>query len=247
MEKNYETFASVYDAIMDDSLYDQWTDFSLRHLPRSKQPLRVLELACGTGIQSVRFSQAGFDVTGFDLSPEMLQIAEKRAQSAKESITFIEGNMMDLSQVGMFDAVTCYSDSLCYLQDEVEVGDTFQEVYDHLRDGGTFLFDVHSPYQMDQVFPGYSYHENAEEFAMVWDSYEDEVPHSIVHELTFFIQDADGRFTRYDEVHEERTYERLTYEILLEEAGFQDIKLFADFTDQEPTETSTRWFFVCKK
>ena len=60
----YETFAAVYDAVMDDSLYDLWTDFSLRHLPKTKDKKKLLELACGTGIQSVRFSQAGFDVTG---------------------------------------------------------------------------------------------------------------------------------------------------------------------------------------
>ena len=74
----YETFAAVYDAVMDDSLYDLWTDFSLRHLPKSKDRKKLLELACGTGIQSVRFSQAGFDVTGLDLSADMLKIAEKR-------------------------------------------------------------------------------------------------------------------------------------------------------------------------
>ena len=32
----YETFAAVYDAVMDDSLYDLWTDFSLRHLAKSR-------------------------------------------------------------------------------------------------------------------------------------------------------------------------------------------------------------------
>ena len=32
----YETFAAVYDAVMDDSLYDLWTDFSLRHLPKAR-------------------------------------------------------------------------------------------------------------------------------------------------------------------------------------------------------------------
>ena len=35
--------------------------------PKSKDRKKLLELACGTGIQSVRFSQAGFDVTGLDL------------------------------------------------------------------------------------------------------------------------------------------------------------------------------------
>ena len=129
----YETFAAVYDAVMDDSLYDLWTDFSLRHLPKTKDKKKLLELACGTGIQSVRFSQAGFDVTGLDLSADMLKIAEKRASSAKQKIDFIEGNMLDLSQAGKYDFVTCYSDSICYMQDEVEVGDVFKAVsYTHL-------------------------------------------------------------------------------------------------------------------
>ena len=29
---------------------------------------------------------------------------------------------------------------------------------------------------------------NAEDFAILWDTYEDAAPHSIVHELTFFIK-----------------------------------------------------------
>ena len=138
----YETFAAVYDAVMDDSLYDKWTDFSLRHLPKTKERKKLLELACGTGIQSVRFSQAGFDVTGLDLSADMLKIAEKRAASAKQKVDFMEGNMLDLSKAGQYDFVTCYSDSICYMQDEVEVGDVFKEVYNTLNEDGVFIFDV---------------------------------------------------------------------------------------------------------
>ncbi len=244
--ETYETFARVYDAIMDDSLYEKWTAFSLRHLPKKKDA-KLLELACGTGIQSLRFKEAGFDVTGLDLSGDMLKIANKRAQVAGFDLSFIQANMLDLSAVGTFDYVTCYSDSICYMQDEVEVGDVFKQVYDHLKEGGVFIFDVHSTYQIDEIFPGYSYHENAEDFAMVWDSYADEAPHSVVHELTFFIQDEDGRFTRFDEVHEERTYDILTYDILPEQAGFTSFKVYADFEDQEPGDTSRRWFFVCRK
>ena len=244
--ENYQKFAAVYDSIMDDSLYDLWTYFSLRHFPKKKHA-KLLELACGTGIQSILFKQAGFDVTGLDLSEDMLDLARKRAKSAHLSIPFVQGNMLDLSQAGKYDLVTCYSDSICYMADEVEVGDVFKQVYDCLNEDGVFIFDVHSTYQTDTVFPSYSYHENAEDFAMVWDTYEDEAPHSVVHELTFFLQDEDGRFTRYDEVHEERTYEVLTYDILLEQAGFKSFKLYADFEDKEPTETSRRWFFVCEK
>ena len=243
----YETFAAVYDAVMDDSLYDLWTDFSLRHLPITKVKTKLLDLACSKGIQSVCFCQDGFVATGLALSDDMLEFVQKRASSAKQKIDFIEGNMLDLSQAGKYDFVTCYSDSICYMQDEVEVGDVFKEVYNALNEDGVFIFDVHSTYQTDEVFPGYSYHENAEDFAMLWDTYGDAAPHSVVHELTFFLQEEDGSFSRHDEVHEERTYEVLTYDILLEQAGFKSFKLYADFEDKEPTETSARWFFVAQK
>ena len=132
MSNNYEKFAFVYDAIMDDSLYDKWTDFSLRHFPKDKK--KLLELACGTGIQSVRFAKVGFYVTGLDLSEDMLEIARKRAKEAGEVIEFKQGNMLDLSQAGKYDLVTCYSDSICYMADEVEVGDVFKQVYDCLNE-----------------------------------------------------------------------------------------------------------------
>ena len=83
----YETFAAVYDAVMDDSLYDRWTDFSLRHLPKTKERKKLLELACGTGIQSVTLLSGWFCVTGLDLSADMRErFAEKRATSAKQKI-----------------------------------------------------------------------------------------------------------------------------------------------------------------
>ena len=121
-------------------------------LPFPKDKKKLLELACGTGIQSVRFAKAGFDVTGLDLSEDMLEIARKRAEAAGEAIEFKQGNMLDLSQAGKYDLVTCYSDSICYMADEVEVGDVFKQVYDSLNDGGVFIFDVHSTYKTDTVF-----------------------------------------------------------------------------------------------
>jgi len=38
----------------------------------------VLELGCGTGRVSLKFSSAGFSVTGLDLSDTMLEIFDKK-------------------------------------------------------------------------------------------------------------------------------------------------------------------------
>ena len=241
----YEDFSKVYDSVMDQELYDQWLAFTKRHLPENTKS--IFELACGSGALSVRLAELGYAVTGLDISQEMLDLAAKKADQAGVKIDFIAGDMRDLPADKKYDAVTCYSDSLCYLVDENEMQQAFDGVANLLDDGGTFIFDVHSTYQIDEVFPNYSYHENAEEFAFLWDSFEGDVPHSIVHELSFFIQGEDGKFTRKDEVHEERTYPIDRYLGLLATAGFSEAMVCADFTDDAPTDESARWFFVCKK
>jgi SAM-dependent methyltransferase len=213
----------------------------------------ILELACGTGKLSVRFAHDGYEVTGLDLSEEMLSLAYNRALAelgTDSEITFIEGDMRDLSQVRTYDAVTCYSDSLCYMPNREAVQQVFDGVWNSLNSGGTFIFDVHSLYQIDDVFPGYAYHENAENFAFIWDSFSGNKPHSITHELTFFIQSADGKFERRDEVHDERTYTIDNYLTMLDNAGFVSVKVLADFEDVPPSvenDKSARWFFIASK
>lgn len=240
----YETFAFVYDEIMDDSLYQQWLNFSLRHLP--KKTNQILELACGTGALAVDFAKAGFEVTGLDLSEEMLTIASDRAIQAEVSINWIAGDMLDLTDIGKYQAVTCFSDSLCYMKNAEEVKQVFSGVYQLLEESGTFIFDVHSLYQMDDVFPDYSFHDQTEDFAFLWDSYPGESVHSIEHFLTFFVKNERETFERFDELHKERTYPLETYRQMLFEVGF-NVEVFADFEDDVPAETSKRWFFVCQK
>ncbi|WP_321386989.1 class I SAM-dependent methyltransferase [uncultured Enterococcus sp.] len=243
----YKTFAFVYDEVMDDTLYEQWLNFSRRHLP--KQTERILELACGTGRLAVDFAKAGYEVTALDLSEEMLAIASKRALEKEVEIQFVQGDMMELSEVGQYEAITCFSDSLCYMENRRDVQQVFDEVYQALEEEGTFIFDVHSIHQIDDIFPDYSYHYQTEEFAFLWDSYQGEKAHSIEHFLTFFVKQEENKelFIRKDELHKERTYSLETYLMMLEGSGFMNVQVYADFTDEQPDEQSARWFFVCQK
>ncbi|MBO0454088.1 class I SAM-dependent DNA methyltransferase [Candidatus Enterococcus murrayae] len=239
----YETFAFVYDEVMDESLYQQWLDFSLRHLPKATN--QILELACGTGALAVEFAKNGFEVTGLDLSEEMLTLASDRAFQEDVSVNWIAGDMLDLTDIGNYQAVTCFSDSLCYMQDATQVQQVFEGVYQLLEESGIFIFDVHSIYQIDEVFPEYSFHDQTEDFAFLWDSYSGDSVHSIEHFLTFFVKQGE-KFERFDELHRERTYPLEQYQEMLTVAGFK-VAVFADFTDEAPNEASKRWFFVCQK
>lgn len=87
----YEDFSRVYDQVMDQELYEQWLDFTKRHLP--KETKSVFELACGSGALSVRLAQEGYKVTGLDISEEMLTLASKKARQAGYQLDFTAGDM----------------------------------------------------------------------------------------------------------------------------------------------------------
>ena len=243
---SYQTFAQVYDAIMDDSLYERWGHFVGQNLQNKGQ--KLLELACGTGALAVTLKKLGYDVTGLDLSPNMLSLANERAISAGVQLPLIEGDMLDLSEAGEFEVVTCFSDSICYMPDEKAVSTVFKEVSNILTPTGTFLFDVHSTYQVDEVFPGYMYNDQSEEISFLWQSYLGENKHSIEHDLTFFVYSEDtDSYERFDETHKERTYPLETYYDMLEKAGFGSVNVFTDFGDSKVEKESVRWFFACTK
>lgn len=242
---NYQTFARIYDSVMDETLYDLWFDFTKRN--GGNNPQTILELACGTGDLALRFAKNGYQVTGLDLSEEMLAMAFDRSIEENVAVNFLQGDMRDLSDIGTFDLVTCYSDSLCYLENPQDLKQTFASVYNVLNAGGRFLFDVHSIYQVTEKFKDYSFHEQGEDFAFLWDSFQGEVPNSVEHELTFFVEEAPEVFRRYDELHKERTYPLEDFKKYLAEVGFSKVKVCGDFTDDTPQAETLRWFFIAEK
>ncbi|WP_461226433.1 class I SAM-dependent DNA methyltransferase [Lacticaseibacillus suihuaensis] len=242
----YSTFAQVYDTLMDETLYTQWRDYVVaRVAPKGQQ---LLELAGGSGSLALLLDAAGFAVTDFDLSGEMLALAEQKIDQAGRDIPLIMGDMQDLSDMPQYDVVTCFDDSLCYMPSLAAVTAVFRQVASVLPVGGDFFFDAHSLYQMDQVFPGYMYNYQTEDYAFMWSSYEGDVPHSVEHDLTFFVYDE--KLDAYHpllETHHERTYPQRDFEQALAEAGFTLVSATAEFGTAAIADTSTRWFFHARK
>ena len=66
----------------------------------------VLDVACGTGNAAIPAAQAGAQVTGVDLSPEMLAVARRRAESAGVEVAWTEADAERLPwDDGAFDVV----------------------------------------------------------------------------------------------------------------------------------------------
>lgn len=244
---SYDQFAYYYDELMDDVPYDQWIQFLEEKMKEHNVTGKdVLDLACGTGVLSVKMAQKGFRVTGVDLSDQMLAVAQEKSEESHLNIQFYQQHMRDLSGFQPFDAICIFLDSLNYLEQEEDVQAVLQRVYHHLKPGGILLFDVHTPYKMEKVFLHQTFVDMREDITVIWQCFSGEHPFSIEHELTFFEQLSDqDAYRRFDEIHFQRTYELETYLRWLDDAGFTNVQVSGDFGDV--VDMTERWFFCAMK
>lgn len=136
---SYENFAYVYDALMEDAPYPQWLQWVKQQRERhGVKGRRMLDLACGTGELSLLLAREGFEVTGVDLSEDMLTVASGKALAEGAHLTFLQQDMRALCGLHDFDMVTIFCDSLNYLETETEVKETFRHVHAALKAGECF-------------------------------------------------------------------------------------------------------------
>ncbi|WP_244897378.1 class I SAM-dependent DNA methyltransferase [Marinococcus halophilus] len=241
----YNGFAEVYDRLMADAPYQAWKDAVIQETPGKS--VKMLELGCGTGEIMKHLYGEGFRVDGMDLSADMLAVAAQKWGLSDEKPVLFHQDMRVLEAPDTYQFIYCFCDSLNYLTAPEDVKNTFAGVYSHLEAEGVFMFDVHSIHYIEDILAEVSFADNDEEISFIWDVYPSEQNWEVEHELTIFSKNIDGTYNRYDEDHVQRTFAINEYKEWLEEAGFSNIRITADFTADFPNEQSERIFFVAKK
>ena len=101
---------------------------------------------------SLLLAKAGYQVTGVDLSEEMLTVAYDKAVALEDNRPFfVRQSMQRLRLPEPVDWVLCCLDSINYLTDPAACRETFRRVYRALKPGGVFLFDVNTPEKLREM------------------------------------------------------------------------------------------------
>lgn len=92
---------------------DRMRAVMMAQLPADLTGLRVLDAGCGTGAMSVELAQRGAQVVAVDISPSLIEIAQKRCPAhVADKIAFRAGDML-ASDLGYFDHIMAM-DSMIY-------------------------------------------------------------------------------------------------------------------------------------
>lgn len=249
----YGRFAQVYDRLMADMPYGEWLRFVEECWEKVGRPRTIADLGCGTGNLAIPLARTGLTVYGIDLSEDMLAKAQEKWLSGEQAgasggqLLFLAQDMREWEVPEPVDAVLSFCDCLNYITEEEDVAAVFNQTYRNLRPGGVFVFDVLTRRRFEYYAAYEPFVWNEEDLAYIWTSKWDEERQEIEHELTFFVQEDDGRFVRFQEWHVQRAYPQERLVQLLAEAGFSQIETVGDFTWEAAHADTERAFFVARK
>lgn len=143
VKKSYTQAAESYDDIRFKSKAGEYRFKveKIKLLNHLRGP-RILELAAGTARYGIFFTKLGFDYTGVDFTPKMLEVAKERAKKEGLHLKLVEMDVHELAfEDNTFDSVFC-DRAFKFFQKPVRV---LKEAHRVLKPRGKMIANIETP------------------------------------------------------------------------------------------------------
>lgn len=241
----YNGFAEIYDQLMTNVDYNGWADFYRSMMAAyGIRGGKICECACGTGNLTIPLQKLGFQVTGIDLSQEMLWIAAQKAREAGIGIPFVRQDMRQLRLHRPMDAVLATCDGVNYLMTDEDLLSFFKAAYAALKPGGGLFFDVSTPHKLRNILGNQIICEDTDEITYFWQNRYSDKTETVDMHLCFFVKQENGSYKRIDEEQKQKAHTAGKLQLLMQQAGFVEIRAFGNASLSPAKETERRWHFA---
>ena len=247
----YDLLAPFYDEVNSDIDYSLWADFIEKIIEREYtcgKPDLILDLGSGTGRMTIELAKRGYDMTGVDCSPEMLDIAKNEAESLGlgDRILWLCQDMREFELYGTVDVTVSCLDCINHLTDTKSLDKCFDLVHNYLIPNGLFIFDINGKRKFEKIYSDNSYVMEESDGLCIWQNYYDPKTRLCDFYITLFKEDSDGRYLRYDDVQREKMYTIRTIKKHLAESGFEFIGAYRNFDFENATDEDDRIYVIAR-
>ncbi len=212
----YANLAKWFEYLNDDCDYENWSQYFIKKL-EGKNLLDGLDIGCGGGWFTRAFTRAGYQMTGLDISPEMLDFAQ--ATALKEGLRgeYLLGDIVKFQSPKKYDFATAINDCINYIPKN-KLQTAFKKVKNALKKGGIFLFDISSEKKYREKIANTVSVDDREE--ITYFSFNKPTEDGVEMEVSLFARQKDGSYLRLDELHRQYIYTEEEICATLQESGF---------------------------
>ena len=217
----YANLAKWFEYLNDDCGYENWSQYLIMQL--KKYPVATgLDVGCGGGWFTRAFQKAGYQMTGLDVSAEMLDYAQETALKAGLRSEYLLGDITKMKLPRRFDFVTAINDCINYIPKN-KLNAAVKNVASALKKEGIFLFDISSPRKFREKIANTVCADDREEVTYI--SFNKEETDGVTMDVTLFVKTANNKFERLDETHRQYVYTEEEICQALENNGFEIISM----------------------
>ena len=225
---------------MQNSLVDF---LKVRILKLKEYPLKSgLDIGCGGGWFTRAFTRAGYQMTGMDISPQMLDFAQRKALETGVRSEYILGDISAKKPPRRFDFVTAINDCVNYIPKQ-KLKAAFKNVAGALGKGSVFLFDISSQRKFARKIADTVSADDRDEVTYL--SFNRVEGDKAIMDVTLFVKRQDGAFDRLDETHTQYIYTEEEILSALKETGFTPVCVEGHLGEDK--SQSDRICFLAKK
>ncbi|MBQ7924273.1 MAG: class I SAM-dependent methyltransferase [Clostridia bacterium] len=237
----YTNLAGWFEYLNDDCDYENWSQYLILKL--KEYPLRNgLDVGCGGGWFTRAFQKHGYQMTGMDVSSEMLDCAQEKALKTGIRSEYILGDITSKKPPKRFDFVTAINDCFNYIP-KSKMGKALKNIASALKVGGVLIFDISSQRKFEKKIANTVSADDREDITYLsFGKVEGDVA---TLEVTLFVKEKNGSYTRLDETHTQYIYTEEELLCALSESGFTVIAVEGHL-GEDKTE-SDRLCFIAQK
>lgn len=239
--ENESFWRDFYEVLFPDELIEQAEEEMERIFELIDHPVSsVLDLCCGPGRFAGLLAREGYQVTGVDSTPFLLEIAQ-RAYADTNNVEWVLSDMREFVRQDAYDLVLNLYTSFGYFRDPAEDLRVLKNIAQSLRPGGSMVIEVMGKEVMAKDFEpmtasktGDGLFVQAHEILENWNR--------IRTEWTLIKEGGVKTFT-----FEHSLYAASDLIRLCELAGFSDIRAFGDFDGSPYDHTATLLIITGRK
>ena len=242
----YHELAKSYDRLTNDVDYEATVEFYMQILEREGVSVRtVVDLACGTGSVTEILARKGYEVTGVDMSEEMLTQAMSKVMDMENPPRFVCQRLQELKLPRAVDLAVCALDSLDYITNPDDCAEAIRRTWKALNPGGVFIFDVNTPEKL-KAMDGQVFLDEDDNVYCVWRGEFDEETNICSYGMDLFQRQGEVWHRSFEE-HREYAYSAEQLVGYLKAAGFTHIEVYADRLLEAPREGEQRIYIKARK